>query len=513
MIKISDYKKIDLGICLINLLLTILEGLPMRTRQKRILSLKSFNSYKLKAGGVAVMLLCLVVLASNISNAQTKRAFIKGIVVDRDTKAPLPRASVSITALRLGAVTDKDGKFTFEAPPGEHNVEARFVGYEPKSVKVSLKAGDTKEISFDLSGQSIQTNQIVVIGLSGEVDRNTLGNSISSVSGRDVANVVSPSAIDAISGRVSGITVTKNSGTPGAGTFITMRGRKSILGSSEPLYVVDGIVMDNTTLYDGNGAEQFSNRAVDINPQDIESMEILKGASAAAIYGSQAANGVILITTKRGKLTSYDKPAQINYSSSLTIDQKTGEVPLQTSFGQTTPFTEGKPGTNTSWGAALASGTPTYNHSDDPFRTAVSHEQSLTITGGVPQFDYLINGTFAGLQGYVIGSKLDRTSIRANIGATILPGIILKTSNNFISINNDLPQDGSNTAGILLGSLRSPPEFDNQKYEYSPGGLMRRFGTYDNPIWSQHYNTYNSKIERFLHSNGFKMAGSGLVVC
>lgn len=181
--------------------------------------------------GLLVLSVCFVMSANSL-NAQAKRNFIKGVVIDKESKAPLPRASVSITSLRIGGVTDKDGKFQFEAPVGEHNVEARFVGYETRTLKVSVKSGETAEVSFELSSQSIQTNQIVVVGLTGEVDRNTLGNSISSISGKDVANVVSPSAIDAISGRVPGVSVTRNSGTPGAGTFITMRGRKSILGSS-----------------------------------------------------------------------------------------------------------------------------------------------------------------------------------------------------------------------------------------------------------------------------------------
>jgi len=437
-------------------------------------------------GIVLTVLLGLLTFATQ-SNlfAQAKRATVKGVVIDAETKAPLPRASVSIPALRVGAVTDAKGAFSFEAPAGTHTLEVRFVGYEAYTTKITLKEGETRNLDISLKTQSILTSQIVVVGLTGEVDRNALGNTIASVSGRDVANVVSPSAIDAISGRVPGVFVTRNSGTPGAGTYITMRGRKSILGSSEPLYVVDGIVIDNTSLYDGSGQIQYSNRAVDINPQDIESIEILKGASAAAIYGSQAANGVILITTKRGKLQGTEKPAQITYTSSYTMDRHAGEVPLQRSYGQRVKFTEGKPGSN------------------EPFRTAYSHEQSLTISGGVPQFDYLINGTYARNEGYVIGSLLERTSVRANIGAQILPGFNIKSNNNYIITNNDLPQDGSNTSGILLGALRTPPEFNNKIYLY-PDGSMRRYGTYDNPIWTQKFNKFNSKITRFLHSTDAK---------
>ncbi|MGE5478910.1 MAG: SusC/RagA family TonB-linked outer membrane protein [Chloroflexota bacterium] len=430
-------------------------------------------------------------------------AFLKGKITDKETGQPLTSASVSIPALRLGAITDNNGAFTFEAPPGIHTVEVRYLGYETQNQRVTLVAGQTAEINVALSSKSIQTNEIVVVGLTGEVDRNKLGNTIGTVTSREIANVVSPSAIDALSGRVTGLNVTRNSGTPGAGTYITIRGRKSIMGSSEPLYVVDGVILDNSSLYDPNGAVQYSNRAVDINPQDIESIQILKGASAAAIYGSQAANGVILITTKKGKLSSYDKPAQITYNSSYTMDEKYGNIAMQRSFGQ-------KPGTHNTYNLdstgksiRLPAGTPTYQQDDVPFRTGWGNEQSLSIMGGVPQFDYLINGTYNNLFGYVRGSSLERTSLRANVGISLFPGVTVQTNSNFISTNNDLPQDGSNTSGILLGALRTPPEFNNNITK-NPDGTQHQFWVYDNPIWTEENNKFNSQIERFLHSTELK---------
>jgi TonB-linked SusC/RagA family outer membrane protein len=434
---------------------------------------------------------------------QAQDATVKGKVVDKMTGEALAGASVSIPSIRLGAITDSDGEFRFKAPAGQHTIKISYVGYESITMKLDLKADETKELTIDLASQSITTDEIVIVGLSGEVDRNKLGNTIGSVKGQDVAKVVSTSPMDALSGRVTGVQVTRNSGTPGAGTYITMRGRKTISGSSEPLYVIDGIIMDNTSLYNGSGEHSFGNRAIDINPQDVESIEILKGASASAIYGSKAANGVVLITTKRGRLSSFDKPASITFSSNYQFDQKTGEVPLQTSFGQRIPYEPGVPGSSDSYGARLADGASTYNHADEPFRTGFSHIQSLTMIGGVPQFDYFLNGTFEDIEGYVIGSALEKYSIRANIGISLLPGVTLQANNNYIQIDNDMPQDGSNVSGILLGALRTPPEFDNTDY-LEPDGTQRRFGYYDNPIWTQHNNTYNSEVNRFLSSTTLK---------
>lgn len=456
-----------------------------------------FRSWFLKKPPVLLFILSIVIAMVICPNGLfAQKAEVKGKVFEKSTKEPLAGATVTISALRAGAVADKDGNFSFKANPGKYYVTAKFMGFEDVSQEVILKSGETVTLEFGLASGGLTTDEIVVIGLSGEVDRNKLGNTIGSVSGKDVARVVSSSAIDAISGRVSGVQVTKNSGTPGSGTYITMRGRKTIMGSSEPLYVVDGIIVDNESIYDPSGTKQFANRAVDINPMDIESIEILKGASAAAIYGSQAANGVVLITTKKGSLSPEGKPSRITYSSNIQMDQKYGSIPLQTKYGQM-----GK--TNYSYGDLLPAGTETYAQDEVPFRTGISQVQSLSISGGVPQFDYLINGTFEGIQGYVEGSNYDRASIRANLGMSLLPGVSMQSNSNFITINNDLPQDGSNTSGILLGALRTPPNFDNSDYENADGS-MRRFGTYDNPIWTQKYNIFNSKIQRFLHSSEIK---------
>lgn len=455
------------------------------------------------AGSVLTFLL-VIILSGMQLQAQTG-TFVAGKVVDAESGKALSGASVSIPAMRLGGVTDKDGNYKFKAPAGKYTLEVKYVGYTAVTRSVTLKEGEVTTVNFKLSQGSIRTNEIVVVGLSGEVDKNKLGNTIASVSNEAINNVVSSSAIDAISGRVLGAQVTRNSGTPGAGTYITLRGRKTFEGSSEPLYVVDGIIIDNTSLYDPSGTKQFSNRAVDINPEDIESMQVLKGASAAALYGSKAGNGVIIITTKRGKFTSSDKPARINYTTSLEVDQKTGKIDLQTIYGQSTPYAPYKPGSSTSWKTTpLAAGTPVYDHQQDVFRTGLSTENSLTITGGVPQFDYNINGTYMNNQGYVEGSNLTRSSVRANLGISLLSNVSIQANTNYISSNNDLPQDGSNTSGILLGSLRTPPEFDNTKYLEADGVTERRFASYDNPIWTQKNNKFNQKIDRVLHSTELK---------
>jgi TonB-dependent SusC/RagA subfamily outer membrane receptor len=323
-----------------------------------------------RAVGVAALLF----LAATGLQAQNTGT-IQGTVSDADTKSPVTGATVQVVGQKIGAITDRNGKFTIRnVPSGKVSVEARAIGYTKMAKAAEVKSGETADLSFSLRGVALQQNEIVVIGLSGATERKKLGNAIGSVEGEQVARAVTPSAIDAISGRVSGVTVTRTNGVPGAGTYVTIRGRKTISGSSEPLYVVDGVVIDNSSqqgdLFQG-GNVQLSNRAVDINPSDIESMEVLKGASAAAIYGSLAANGVVVITTKKGKAIG-DKP-KVTLSTSYQSDNKVGEVPLQRIYGQTTPYKPGAngepgtPGSSQSYGAKLADGTPTFDHSSDVF--------------------------------------------------------------------------------------------------------------------------------------------------
>ncbi|HVZ41242.1 MAG TPA: SusC/RagA family TonB-linked outer membrane protein [Candidatus Kapabacteria bacterium] len=435
---------------------------------------------------------------------------ITGTVTDATSHNPIAGATVILTGTNFGAVADRNGKFTINrVPVGSYTVEARAVGFTRVSKKTSVAAGQTATVNFELASAPLQQNEIVVLGLSGETDRKKLGNVIGSVEGTEVAHAVTPNAIDAISGRVTGVQVTRTNGVPGAGTYITIRGRKTISGGSEPLYVVDGTIIDNSSVKGSDfqgGNVQMANRAVDINPSDIESIEILKGASAAAIYGSRAANGVVIITTKRGRARG-DKLATVTLSSSVQTDNKVGSIPLQTIYGQTTPYQpgangeNGTPGSSSSWGAKLDPSVPTYQHDQDVFRTGVSAENTLTVSGAAGPINYLATGTWTDMQGFVVGSSLDRRSVRFNLGAEIMPKVYIQSNSNYISIANDLPQNGSNTSGILLGSLRTPPEFDNKNYLEPDGVTQRRFGFYDNPVWTENNNTFTTDINRFIHSS------------
>ncbi len=431
---------------------------------------------------------------------------VRGIVKDRSTGEPLIGANVLLEGTNRGAATNSEGAYLVTGiPPGEYRMVVRFVGYTTARQTIRVAAGQTLTQNFDLAEDVLRIDEVVVTGLSGEIPRSQLGNSIAKVAGSDIAKVPVTSVMDALAGKVAGMRVSKNSGTPGAGTYITLRGRRTVTGSSQPLYVVDGVPIDNSYVYWGSGNVQTPNRASDINPNDIESIEVLKGASAAAIYGARASNGVILITTKTGKLSEAGKLARISYSTSYSYDDVPSSLSVQKTYGQRIPYNDatGAGGSTDSWGAALAPGTPTYDHSTDVFQSGSIMENSLSVSGGSTTFRYLASGSFTDQRGVLRNSDYARQNIRLNLNYVPFNSLGIRSNSNFINQGGNLPQDGSNTAGILLGALRSPPEFDHKNYLRPDGVTQRRFASYDNPFWTMEFNKYNLELTRFIHSTGF----------
>lgn len=438
------------------------------------------------------------------------QGIVQGHVKDADTKESLIGVTIKITDTKLGGRTDSKGNYRIaNVPPGKHTILAHILGYSDKSASVTVDADQPATADFAISVQALQQEDVVVMGLSGDIDRKTLGTSIGAVDGKEIVRVVSPTAIDAISGRVAGTSVSKSSGTAGAGTYLTIRGRKTISGSSEPLYVVDGILIDNSSLVDDHqnqGLVQLGNRITDINPQDIESMVVLKGSSASALYGSLGANGVVVITTKRGTATNDITKSTVMFSSSAQTDMLAGSFPLQTIYGQDVPYAPGSngapgtPGSSTSYGPKLAPGTPTFDHSKDGFRNGTSLINTISISGGVPSFNYLLSGTVEDLKGITLNNDMTRHNLRLNLGALFIPELSIQSNTNYITTQMSLPQEGSNLAGILLGALRTSPEFDNN-IAYEPDGSQRRYARYDNPIWTLENNHYSSAVDRITHSS------------
>ncbi|HEX8349152.1 MAG TPA: carboxypeptidase-like regulatory domain-containing protein, partial [Hymenobacter sp.] len=250
--------------------------------------------FTLLATPVAVVSLVSASYAQAIDavNAQA----VTGTITDDADHSPLPGVTVVVRGTTTGASTDSNGKFSLTLPAGNNTLLISAVGYQSQTVNVT-----SGTVSVALKSAVKELNEVVVTGYS-EQNRKTLTSAISSVKGDELKDIPAASPDQLLQGKAPGVQVSANSGVPGGGIFIRIRGSNSVNASNDPLYVVDGVFINNTNLIaTGLGNQVSSNPLADLNPQDIENIEILKDANATAIYGSRGANGVVLITTKRGK--------------------------------------------------------------------------------------------------------------------------------------------------------------------------------------------------------------------
>ncbi|MCB0853771.1 MAG: TonB-dependent receptor plug domain-containing protein, partial [Bacteroidetes bacterium] len=241
---------------------------------------------------------------------------ITGIVADFRTREPLIGVSVIVKEEGShGTITDDEGRFTLQVPDGYNTLIFRYIGYETKEVELDEK----DEVNVWLNESSMQLDEVVITAVGIEAGRRGLGYSVEQVSSQDIENSNEANLVSALSGKTAGVFVTTASGSPGASANIRIRGNKSINGSNKPLFVVDGVPIDNTSSGNSEVGVDVSNRVIDINPNDIQNISILKGPAATALYGIRAANGAVLITTKKGK---EGKP-RINIKSSYGLSQVT----------------------------------------------------------------------------------------------------------------------------------------------------------------------------------------------
>ncbi len=449
-------------------------------------------------------LLFLAIIPSLMLGQGTFR--VMGKITDK-TGEPLIGANVFIQALNTGAATDIDGKYSFEVPKElakNQSVEltASFVGYKQKSVTIVL-TGSSIQQDFVLDEDILGMQTIVVTGMGVEVAKEKLGVTIGNVSSDQVANSKALDVISAIQGKVANVEITSTSGEPGAATYIRIRGANSITGGTQPLIVVDGSPINNSEIGLSVGGVTQMNRASDINPKDIESIDVLKGAAAAALYGSRAQNGVILIKTKSGR----PGKAKVTYDVSYTFDEITNVQPLQKMYGQgslgvasiTSPF---------SWGPAIAPGTPIYNHEKDIFQTGNTLDNNFSLSGGNEWTTYYLSAGRTSVDGTIKGkSSYNRNSVRVKASQRINEEINVTGNIQFVDVNAERIQKGSNVSGLLLGAWRTPPTFDNSVYFDPVTGFHRSYRMqnpttlkasrgYDNPYFVVNEHVNDSKVSR-----------------
>lgn len=272
-----------------------------------------------------------------VLQAVAQQVTVTGKITSSEDGLPIPGATVKVKGTSVATQANTNGIYTIKANKGDV-LQFAYLGMLTKEQTV----GATTNINISLVTDSKSLNEVVVTALGQKVNKRSLGTSQQEVKGEDIAQTQRENFVNALQGRVAGIEVTSTSGVPGASSSITIRGVSSISGSNQPLMIVDGLPIDNKTLNtsafvselssntsQANRNADFTNRSADINPEDIESLVVLKGPEAAALYGIDAANGAIVITTKRGKPGT----GSIDYSNSFRIDAPRGKPEVQKEFG------------------------------------------------------------------------------------------------------------------------------------------------------------------------------------
>ena len=460
---------------------------------------------------------CAAIAATPACMHAQQRVTITGRVTS-DSGVAIRDATVFEEGRNGGVVTGNDGRYTITVTGASAQgqsllLSARRIGYHQLTKHVTL-AADTMSVDFALSSIPVQLSEVVVTGEGTTTMREKLGSTVSSVDGVDIVNTHEPNLVNALAGQASNVEVTSQAGDPGAGASILIRGFKSIEGSGQPLFIVDGSPVNNDAL-PTTGSPIFgtvtTNRVADINPDDIESIEVLKGAAAASIYGTRAAQGVVLITTKSGRAG----PTRYALRTSYSFDDVTKGIPLQRTYGQgdggIAPDCPdpGCPLTSDSWGPRLPAGTPTYDHFGEVFHTGHLLDANLDISGGDERRSFFLSVGRTNHEGTILGpdSHLDRTSIRLKGMQAI--GSRLRLSGNVAYAKSlaEFVEHGDNLDGIMVDATRTPPEFDNKQYVDPDNGQHRSYRYpepiditatrgYSNPFWMIHNDVATSDLSR-----------------
>jgi TonB-linked SusC/RagA family outer membrane protein len=339
-------------------------------------------------------------------------SLVTGKVTEAESGEPLPGVNILVKNTALGTVSDIDGTYRIEVPEENNTLIFSFIGYAQQEVNINGRS--TIDVVMQPSGREL--DEIVVIGY-GEVKREDLIASVSKVSGEEIQEVSTSGLDHALQGRAPGVLVTQTSAAPGGGVSVRIRGGNSILGGNEPLYVIDGFpVYNNNSLYSPGNVGQAPNALASINPNDIASIEILKDASATAIYGSRGANGVILITTKKGQYNSQ----QVSFEAYYGLQQVANQLGLLNAREFVTISNEAhlNDGLEPIFDAPENYGEGT-NWQDVIFRTAPTQNYQLSFSGGNDATRYAVMGNYFSQDGIIKGSGFERGSFRVNLDSRI----------------------------------------------------------------------------------------------
>ncbi len=485
---------------------------------KIIFDMLNLNLKLIRMKKLCLLIVLFVFIGSYNLFAQTR--VITGTVTSSvEGEGSVPGVTVLVKGTTLGALTDAQGNYSITAPTSATTLVFSYIGMKTQEIEIAGRSVINVVMEPELLGLS----EVVVTAVGISREKRELGYNVQTVNTDVISSKPNADMVNSLAGRTSGVQITSSAGDAGASTYMTIRGAHSITGNNQPLFVVNGMPIISGG---GGGSGEVggvttSSRSIDLNPDDIESISILKGGAATALYGLRAANGALIITTKSGKNLTARK---VEFSSSVGFDQVSQLPPRQKIFAQ---------GNNSVWSSGNANsfgpkiadleydGDATYKWDPygrlvakgegdgrpaqyyDPykfFQTGVTLNNNLSVSNGNEMGSYYFSLSNLSQEGVVPNNKYGRTTVRLNATTNVSKRITLGADLAYTNSTATQIQKGSNTSGIMLGLLRTASTFDNSAGYIFPDGTQRNYRNdsgYDNPYWVSNMIAYDENVNRF----------------
>ncbi len=450
----------------------------------------------------------LLLLTSLWATAQDRQ--LTGVVTSSEDGQPLPGVSISIKGTAKGATTNAEGSYQLSVSSGNTLVFS-YVGFTSKEVVL----GDESTLNIQLQMNASSLSEVVVTALGITREKKALGYSVQEIGGKQLTQARETNLVNALSGKIAGVQVTNSNGSPGASSRMLIRGSSSIGNNNQPLFVVDGVPIDNSNYNNTPTAVDYGNGAASLNPDDIESMSVLKGPAAAALYGSRGANGVVLITLKSGKGS---RGIGVSVNSNTTFDTPFRLPEWQNEYGQGAKglfkFVDGRgagvnDGVDESWGPRLdgrlieqfdspvvngvRTATPWVAHPDNVnqfFKTGKTYTNNISLTGGSDKGDFRLSLTDLNQSGILPFTNYKRQTVSLNAGWNLTPKLNIRATGNYV-------KDGSDNRtnwGLYFIWFGRQVDMENLQNYTAPGSIYQNNWNYN--YWTNpYYQLANSKRE------------------
>ncbi|WP_424495338.1 SusC/RagA family TonB-linked outer membrane protein [Salinimicrobium sp. GXAS 041] len=442
---------------------------------------------------------------------------IEGSVIDEQDAMPIPGVTIIEKGTSNGTVTNMNGEYSISVSNPDAVLVFSYIGYETIEVPIDNR----QRIDLALSTSSESLDEVVVTSFGIKQEKKSLGYAVQEVSGEEITRTEEPNLINALRGKVAGVSINSSSGAAGAGSNIIIRGITSLSpsGDNQPLFVVDGMPISNSTTSgsvlpsEGSAASgsneqySFTNRSADINPEDIESISILKGPSATALYGLRAANGVVIITTKKGK----EGRTQVRVKSTITFEEvnKTPDIQMDYREGwrgrarayedPDSPF--GYSYGYYTWGPRNGPLDNPTNPHEEFFRTGVRYNNYASISGGNSKTNFYTSVSNLMQEGIVPNTDYDRTTFKISGETSLADKLRVSGSANYSNSGGSRPNGGDKS--VISNLRRWSPTIDVNDY-LLPDGSEKNYteGVINNPLYLAYNSTFEDDVNRIIGNMG-----------